>query len=155
MNFKTCVVVLAEVSALSLVCCTAAACQEQHLPARSLTINTAQGGRVAIEAEIARTPQQRETGLMYRKSLADGKGMLFVFDSNQQLTFWMKNTLIPLSVAYISADGVIEEIHAMQPKDLQPIYSRTACRYALETPQGWFSRAGVKTGDRLGIPPNL
>jgi uncharacterized membrane protein (UPF0127 family) len=106
-------------------------------------------GAAAIRAEIARTEDERAQGLMNRKKLPDGEGMLFVFDRDQILSFWMKDTLIPLSIAYISADGRIREIHDMKPGDLSPIRSSRSLRYALEVPQGWFSRTGTAVGDRV------
>jgi uncharacterized membrane protein (UPF0127 family) len=84
---------------------------------------------------------------MNRKSLADGRGMLFIFDRDQILPFWMKNTLIPLSIAFISADGRILEIRDLRPLDETTVRSSRSARYALEVPQGWFSRAGIKVGD--------
>jgi uncharacterized membrane protein (UPF0127 family) len=106
-------------------------------------------GRVVVKAEIARTPEQREQGLMHRTELKDGHGMLFIFERDQMLSFWMKNTLIPLSIAYITHDGRIIEIHDMEPGNLTPVQSSRSARYALEVPHGWFARAGVNVGDRL------
>jgi len=106
-------------------------------------------GNVTLTAELALTPAQREQGLMYRKELKDGEGMLFVFQSDQVLSFWMKNTFVPLSIAYISHDGKILEIYDMQPENLDPVRSSRSVRYALEVPQGWFSRADLGPGDRL------
>jgi uncharacterized protein len=108
-------------------------------------------GKVIVKAEIAVTDAQREQGLMYRKTLKDGEGMLFIFQSDQILSFWMKNTLVPLSIAYIAYDGRILEIYDMQPGNLDPVRSSRSVRYALEVPQGWFSRAGLGIGDRLEI----
>ncbi|MDR2393121.1 MAG: DUF192 domain-containing protein [Treponema sp.] len=118
---------------------------------RELTIETTQGARVPISAEIARTDQERSQGLMNRKTLADGKGMLFVFEKDQILSFWMKNTLIPLSIAFISSEGRILEIHDMEPGDMNPLHSSRSARYALETPRSWFNRAGVTVGDILQV----
>lgn len=112
-------------------------------------------GPAEIVAEIARTPSERETGLMFRKNLEDGRGMLFVFASEERLNFWMKNTLIPLSIAYIASDGTIREILDMEPRSLAPVPSQFSVRYALEVPQGWFARAGVREGDRVEIPESL
>jgi uncharacterized membrane protein (UPF0127 family) len=109
------------------------------------------GNELPIIAEIARSPAQHEQGLMYRKELKDGYGMLFVFDRDTTMSFWMKNTLIPLSIAYIAYDGRILEIYDMEPGNLNPVHSRRSARFALEVPQGWFSRAGIKIGDRLDI----
>jgi len=104
-----------------------------------------------VTAELARTAAQREQGLMHRKNLKDGYGMLFIFDRDQILSFWMKNTLIPLSIAFIAYDGRIMEIHDMQPGNLNPVYSSRSVRYALEVPQGWFDRAGIIAGDKLQL----
>ena len=101
--------------------------------------------------EIARTDEERAKGLMYRKQLPDGEGMLFVFDRDQQLSFWMKNTVIPLSIAFIASDGHIIEIKDMQPNDLNSVKSSRSVRYALEVPQGWFGRVNVNAGDTVKI----
>src|SRR5215510_5696977 len=100
-------------------------------------------------AEIARSPAQREQGLMHRKELKDGDGMLFIFERDQILSFWMKNTLIPLSIAFIAQDGRLLEIYDMEPGDLTPVSSSRSARYALEVPQGWFNRVGVRPGYSL------
>jgi uncharacterized membrane protein (UPF0127 family) len=118
------------------------------LEIRELRIAAAEG-ELTLEAELARTDRERETGLMFRTELEDGKGMLFIFEHDQVLSFWMKNTLIPLSIAYIAYDGTIVDIRDMQPQVLQPVQSTRSVRYALEVPQGWFARAGIKTGDRI------
>ena len=115
---------------------------------RELTI-LGKGGELTVRAEIALTPAQREQGLMYRKEIKDGNAMLFVFERDQILSFWMKNTLVPLSVAYIASDGRILEIYDMEPGNLSPVSSSRSARYALEVPQGWFGRAGIGIGDRV------
>jgi uncharacterized membrane protein (UPF0127 family) len=89
---------------------------------------------------------------MWRRSLAEGEGMLFVFDRDQILSFWMKNTIIPLSIAYIAADGRILEIHDMEPRNLSPVQSGRSARYALEVNRGWFTRMGITAGDVLIFP---
>jgi len=134
---------------LALAACAA---QKGNPPLRTelLTVGPAQ-----VVAEIARTPGERELGLMFRKELADGKGMLFVFESDERLSFWMKNTLMPLSIAYISSDGSIREILDMEPRSLAPVSSQYSVRYALEVPQGWFSRAGVRVVDRVVLPDSV
>ena len=83
---------------------------------------------------------------MFRKSLDDGKGMLFVFDRDEQLAFWMKNTSIPLSLAYIASDGTIRQIVDLEPQSLATVQAERSVRYALEVPRGWFDRAGVRVG---------
>lgn len=105
-----------------------------------------------LVTELAISAKERELGLMNRTSLKDGEAMLFVFESDQKLTFWMKNTLIPLSVAYISKDGSILEIYDMVKESLAPVPSEHYVRYALEVPQGYFSRIGAKVGDRVTLP---
>jgi uncharacterized membrane protein (UPF0127 family) len=122
-----------------------------HFSSTELSIETAAGASIPISVEIAIDDEQRAQGLMYRKSLEDGKGMIFVFDRDQIMSFWMKNTLIPLSIAFITSDGRILEIHDMEPLDLSSTRSNRSARYALEVPQGWFSRAGISVGDRLRL----
>ena len=117
---------------------------------RELVIES-KGGRITVMVEIALSPGQREQGLMYRKELKDGNGMIFVFDRDEIMSFWMKNTLVPLSIAYIAHDGRILEIHDMQPGNLNPVRSSRSARYALEVPQGWFDRVGIGPGDRLDV----
>jgi uncharacterized membrane protein (UPF0127 family) len=118
---------------------------------RELLIETAEGGSITVAAEIARTDKERSQGLMYRKTLADGTGMLFIFEKDQILSFWMKNTLIPLSIAFIAYNGKILEIRDMEAGDLRSIQSSRSARYALEAPRGWFGRAGIKPGDFLRL----
>jgi len=115
-------------------------------------ITIAAGNPVSLEVELAQTDAERTTGLMYRTALEDGKGMLFIFERDQVLSFWMKNTLIPLSIAYIAYDGTIIDIRDMYPKNTSPVHSSRSVRYALEVPQGWFARAGVKPGDTVKLP---
>ena len=124
-------------------------CTSQKLPVMELPIER-DGREVAVlKAEIADTPEARAQGLMFRKKLNDGEGMLFIFERDDILSFWMKNTSIPLSIAYITWDGRIAEIKDMHPYDETSIISSRSVRYALEVPQGWFSRAGVQAGDRV------
>lgn len=101
--------------------------------------------------EIARSVEERQTGLMNREDLGDFEGMLFVFDRDQHLSFWMKNTLVPLSIAYLAKDGTIKEIYDMEPLSTRSVESRFAARYALELPQGAFSRSGARVGDRIDL----
>ncbi|MCL1837547.1 MAG: DUF192 domain-containing protein [Treponema sp.] len=128
-----------------------AACSPKKLPTTALTIERAGAAEIEITVEIARTEDERAQGLMHRKKLPDGEGMLFIFDRDQQLSFWMKNTIIPLSIAFIASDGRITEIKDMQPNDLSSVRSSRSVRYALEVPQGWFARAGINAGDIVRI----
>jgi len=128
------------------------ACSRQKLPVSDIIIER-DGQRVAVvRAEIAESQEERSNGLMFRKKLADGKGMLFVFEYDHVLSFWMKNTYIPLSIAFIAYDGKIIDIKDMYPHDTSSVLSSRSARYALEVPQGWFSRAGVRTGDIVRLP---
>jgi uncharacterized membrane protein (UPF0127 family) len=105
--------------------------------------------------ELARTDAERARGLMERTQLDDGAGMLFVFPADTNGPFWMKNTLIPLSIAFIRADGVIVDIQDMQPQDETLHYPAAPYRYALEVPQGWFGRVGVTVGQRVELPEGV
>lgn len=102
-----------------------------------------------FRVEIADTPEERQRGLMERTELGEDRGMLFIFSEDRKLSFWMKNTLLPLSIAYIDSEGIIREIHSMTPLSLQPIPSRTSVRYALEVEQGRFDELGIEEGDRV------
>ena len=127
------------------------ACTSQKLPVTELPIER-DGQRITVvKAEIARTDEERSKGLMFRKSLSDGEGMLFVYERDQVMSFWMKNTSIPLSIAFIAVDGRIVDIKDMYPHDESSVLSGRSVRYALEVPQGWFSRAGVLNGDILNV----
>ena len=108
-------------------------------------------GPAQVVAELARTEVELERGLMFRSSLPDGAGMLFIFSKDDRLAFWMKNTELPLSIAYISTDGTIRQISDMEPESLATVQSERSVRYALEVPRGWFDRAGVKVGDKVDL----
>lgn len=100
--------------------------------------------------EVADRPETRQTGLMYRRQLPEDEGMLFVFEEPETLSFWMKNTYIPLDIAFISTDGEILNIEAMKPLDEGPRYrSKAPARYAIEANQGWFAGKGIRPGHRI------
>jgi uncharacterized membrane protein (UPF0127 family) len=104
-------------------------------------------GDQEMVTEIASTPRQREIGMMFRKEMAENEGMLFVFAQPYQASFYMRNTVLPLSGAYIDRDGVILEIHDMKPFDETPIEARTdQVQFVLETRQGWFLRHQIGVG---------
>jgi len=126
--------------------------QDTDKPNAQLKTVTLKAGNAQLAAEVAATELERTRGLMFRKSLADGKGMLFVFDSDQKVAFWMKNTSLPLSVAYIGSDGTIYQILDLVPFSEEPRPADRSVRYALEVPQGWFAKVGLKPGDRFEIP---
>jgi uncharacterized protein len=112
-------------------------------------------GGQAFTVEIARTEAQRALGLMHRTSIGKREGMLFVFDSDEHLTFWMKDTPLPLSIAFLSAQGKILEITDMEPLSEKTIRSRFSARYALELGRGVFDEVGAKPGDDVPLPPGL
>lgn len=103
-------------------------------------------GNHNIHAEIANTPQSREQGLMQRNSLCANCGMLFVFDKADRYRFWMKNTPMPLSIAFIGSDGAILNIDEMQANTLDTHDAQGNALYALEMNSGWFTRKGIKRG---------
>jgi uncharacterized membrane protein (UPF0127 family) len=109
---------------------------------------------VPVTAEVADTPQASENGLMFRDSLPEDHGMLFIFDQPKKASFWMRNTKIPLSIAYIDSAGKILEIESMSPLDETVVPSRSdEVAYALEVNQGWFARHGISPGAKIeGIP---
>lgn len=112
-------------------------------------------GAHRLVAEVADEEHEREAGLMFREELREGHGMLFVMPRPGPAGFWMKNTQIPLSVAYISPEGRILEIHDLEPGNETPVRSRFRnVAYALEVRQGWFADAGIFPGDFVrGLPP--
>jgi len=92
---------------------------------------------------------------MNRKELEPYSGMIFVYKEDRKLSFWMKNTLVPLSIAFIAKDGTIKEIYHMKPESLTPINSVHSVRYALELPQGSFERSGVSVGETIALPVEI
>ena len=121
---------------------------------QSLPVSKIQVGPHAVSAEVAQTPEQRALGLMFRFSLPADHGMLFVFDEPQPLGFWMRNTYIPLSIAYIGADGRIVNIADMAPRVESSHPSSGPALYALEMRKGWFAEKGLGPGTRVsGLPP--
>lgn len=125
---------------------------QPKLPTVTLSI----AGR-KLEAEVADEEHERQAGLMFRESLQDGQGMLFVMPSIGPAAFWMKNTKIALSLAYISREGRILEIHDLEPGNEVPVRSRFRnIAYALEVRRGWFSDMGIFPGDLVtGLPSHL
>jgi uncharacterized protein len=106
-----------------------------------------------IKAEVALTPQQHEIGLMHRTSMGPNDGMIFIFERPGQQCFWMKNTLIPLSVAFIADDGTIVNLDEMKPETLNPHCSTKPVRFVLEMNTRWFSKRGLKPGIKVTGQP--
>ncbi len=124
----------------------------KKLPQKKLTIQKSDGTTIEVLAEIARNPDDRAKGFMERKKIPEGTGMLFIFEQDQILSFWMKNTPTPLSIAYIDSQGRIKDIFDMKPFSLAPILSTSSVRYALEVPQGWYKKNGITIGDTIQLP---
>ncbi|WP_219217699.1 DUF192 domain-containing protein [Variovorax boronicumulans] len=110
-------------------------------------------GMYQIDAQVALTPQQQQTGLMYRKEMPQAEGMLFVFEQPSTQCFWMKNTLLPLSAAFVADDGRIVNLVDMQPLTLDSHCSDEPVRYVLEMNQGWFAKKNIKKGTKLTGAP--
>lgn len=138
---------LLSLSFLSLI-----SCNTKKLPSKTLTIIKQDNTKITVDAELAIKPEDRNFGFMERKNIPDGTGMLFVWNSDQILSFWMKNTPHPLSIAYIDSKGKIRDIFDMTPYSLSPIHSTCSVRYALEVPQGWYKKNGITVGDTIQIP---
>lgn len=104
-----------------------------------------------LEVELARTKRQRAEGLMNRVALGRNKGMLFIFREEEYLSFWMKDTSIPLSIAFLDREGVVIDLYDMEPYDLEPVRSSRKCRFAIEANRGFFQDAGLSVGDSIDL----
>jgi uncharacterized membrane protein (UPF0127 family) len=131
----------------------AAAAVAQEQPQMNLPRVKLSAGMHQIDAQVAATPDQRMTGLMHRKDMPQHEGMLFVFEQPTQQCFWMKNTLLPLSIAFVADDGAIVNIEEMAPQTLDSHCSKEPVRYVLEMNKGWFARKGIKAGTKLKGQP--
>jgi uncharacterized protein len=125
-----------------------------ELETATVVLETATGERVEVRAELAYTNQQRQRGLMYRETLAEGDGMLFIFPNDTTGGFWMANTKVPLSIAFIDSAGQIVGLADMQPLTTESHFSPQPYRFALEVPQGFFARQGVTVGDTVHYVAN-
>ncbi len=111
-------------------------------------------GAFTVQAEVAATPDQRARGLMFRERLADNHGMLFVFEQAAPICMWMKNTPLPLAVAFVDARGAIINVESMVPRTETPHCAAAPALYALEMADGWFQDRGLGPGRRIeGLPP--
>ena len=138
--------------ALLFACISLASCKSKKLPVKDIKIVRQDGTVFTVKAEIAEKPEDRNHGFMGRKTIPDGTGMLFVFEKDQILSFWMKNTPHPLSIAYIDSKGKIRNIFDMTPYSTASIVSTVSVRYALEVPQGWYKKNGITGGDTVILP---
>lgn len=131
----------------------AALAQDAGEPQTGLPRVRLQAGMHLIDAQVATTEQERETGLMFRREMPQQEGMLFVFEQPARQCFWMKNTVLPLSVAFVADDGTIVNVDEMKAQTLDSHCSVQPVRYVLEMNQGWFARKGIRAGYRLQGPP--
>lgn len=123
----------------------------QTLP---LIVETTDGRLIPLVVEVAQSSAEQEMGYMGRKTIQGGTGMLFVYKSDRQMHFWMKNTPHALSIAFIDSQGLIREIRDMTPLSLETISSERSVRYALEVPLHWFQEKQIRVGDTLrGVTP--
>ena len=125
----------------------------QGAPQMSLPRVKLTAGMYLVDAQVAATPEQRSTGLMYRRQMLPAEGMLFVFEQAGQQCFWMKNTLLPLTAAFVADDGTIVNLADMTPQSTDSHCSEKPVRFVLEMNQGWFTQKGIKAGFRLSGPP--
>ncbi len=128
------------------------------MPQGRLFFQDAYGSRQVIEVEVAATPDSRTRGMMWRTELKDGRGMLFLFDQDEDHSFWMKNTLIPLDMVFLAEDGtVVGIVESAVPRSLASRHVGRPSRHVLEVPGGWTARVGMRTGSRLELqlPPGL
>jgi uncharacterized membrane protein (UPF0127 family) len=130
--------------ALALLCAAPFAQAQSPMPVVELTV-----GMYRIEAELAANEADRELGLMLRRQMPAGHGMVFAFTADRAHCMWMKNTLLPLSVAFMDAEGTILNIEDMQPQTEDNHCAAKPARYALEMNQGWFREKGIKAGTRI------
>ena len=134
-------------------CLAESAAWAQPAPQTELPRATLSAGIHQFEVQLATSPREQEIGLMFRSAMPQGEGMLFVFPEARQQCFWMKNTQIPLTAAFVAADGTIVNLEDMKPQTTDSHCSAKPVPYVLEMNQGWFTRKGLKAGMRLSGPP--
>lgn len=125
----------------------------QGEPQTALQRTTLSVGIHLIDTQVALTPEQHAIGLMYRKEMPQHEGMLFTFQSPSRQCFWMKNTLLPLTAAFVADDGTIVNLEDMKPQTTESHCSAKPVRYVLEMNQGWFAKKGFKAGTRISGRP--
>lgn len=135
---------------LQLILNTALAQESPQLNLQRLKLSA---GLHLIDVQVALTSDQRTTGLMHRREMPQNEGMLFVFEHPTIQCFWMKNTLIPLTAAFLEDDGTIVNLEDMRPQTTETHCSKRPVRYVLEMNQGWFGKRGIKPGARIAGRP--
>ncbi len=142
--------------AIGAVLLATSACSGGNSKAKTFELTLSQGDSSAtVTVEIAATTRERQQGLMLRQELPEDEGMLFLFPRDVLIGFWMKNTYVPLDIAYISADGEVLEIRAAKPLDETTLSPEQPYRYTLEVNQGWFERHGLSAGATVKLPEGL
>ena len=121
----------------------------QDTPQTTLPRIKLQAGMYQIDTQVAQTEAQRQIGLMFRQEMPQHEGMLFVFEQPATQCFWMKNTLLPLTAAFVADDGTIVNLADMKPQTTDSHCSTKPVRFVLEMNQGWFAKKGLKAGSRL------
>jgi uncharacterized membrane protein (UPF0127 family) len=122
----------------------------QEAPQLNLARTVIQAGMFQIDAQVAQTPQEREIGLMFRREMPAHEGMIFVFERAATQCFWMKNTIMPLTAAFIADDGTIVNLADMKAQSTDSHCSDKEVRFVLEMHQGWFAKRNIKAGYKLG-----
>ena len=130
-----------------------ASAQAQEGPQLDLMRVKLQAGMYQIDAQVAQTPQQRAIGLMNRREMPTHEGMLFIFEQPSIQCFWMKNTLLPLTAAFVADDGTIVNMADMAPQSTQSHCATKPVRFVLEMHQGWFAKKNMAAGFKLSGPP--
>ena len=124
----------------------------QEAPQMNLQRTRLSAGMYVIDAQVALTPDERQIGLMRRKDMPQHEGMIFIFEQVAQQCFWMKNTLLPLTAAFVADDGTIVNLADMKPQTTESHCSTQPVRYVLEMNKGWFAKKGIKAGSKLAGP---
>lgn len=147
---KACKALLHGLTIAALLCPLWVSAQEG--PQMNLQRIKLSAGMHLIDAQVALTPEQRQIGLMFRKNMPQHEGMIFVFEETSRQCFWMKNTMLPLTAAFVADDGTIVNMADMKPQTTDSHCSIQPVRYVLEMNQGWFEKKGIKAGSKLAGP---
>ncbi len=149
---KTIFTTLATIASFAAFLLTGHISLAQEVPQTHLRRATLSVGIHQMDVQLALTPQEQAIGLMQRAEMPANEGMLFVFEDVSQRCFWMKNTLLPLTAAFVADDGRIVNLADMQPQTLDSHCSKKPVRFVLEMHQGWFAKKGIKAGAKLSGP---
>ena len=141
------------VGLLAVIALLSPSARAEENPQMNLQRVKLSAGLHQIDAQVALTPEQRQIGLMFRTEMPQHEGMIFVFEQPTQQCFWMKNTLLPLTAAFVADDGTIVNLVDMKPQTMDAHCSAKPVRYVLEMNKGWFAKKGVKAGTKLHGPP--